>query len=83
MTELRISHKPPEFWSKCHGRKTDLTGAVVNEFEITGYVGHDWRTSQYAKFRHLPCGAEGTVLAGEARFRLGKRKCQCRKAGKQ
>lgn len=83
MLEPRENHTPAEFWTKRRARTTNLTGVVVNEFEVTGYVGNDWRTSQYAKFKHRPCGAEGTVLAGEARFRLGKRKCKCRKAGKQ
>jgi hypothetical protein len=81
MTQLQISHKPPQYWEKKHGRTANLTGTVVNNFEITGYVGSDWKTSQCVRFKHIPCGSTGTVLAREAKFRLGKRKCAtCKKA---
>jgi len=82
--QLRVSHNPPQYWEKKHGRTKNLTGTVVNNFEVTGYVGNDWRTSEYARFKHLPCGATGTVLTGEAVRILGKRKCStCKKAGRE
>lgn len=82
--QLRVSHNPPEFWEKKHGRTANMTGVVVNNFEITGYVGDNWRTSLYAKFKHIPCGTEGSVLAREAKCRLENRKCStCKKAGRQ
>lgn len=80
MPELHVNHKRQAPWAKYNARTTNLTGVVVNEFEITGYVGIHWETSMYATFKHVPCGATGTVLVREAKFRLGQRKCKCGKA---
>lgn len=83
-TQPNVTHKRQAPWAKYNARKTNLTGVVVNDFEITGYVGDNWRTSLYAKFKHIPCGTEGSVLAREAKYRLENRKCStCKKAGRQ
>jgi hypothetical protein len=67
---------PTELWCKRNFRKRDRTGDEIGMFVVTGYVGNNWRTSEYARFRCKKCGVTGTWMAKRLDA-LKRRTCAC------